>query len=266
MADIRSILHGRNQAVFSSEAERSLVSSFFGREKGVFVEVGAFDPVFQSQSYHLELIGWDGILVEPEPQQAEMLRKSRRAQVFEVACVGPDAADRPASLLSQRGHSTLHFDRKAAGRALVIEVTTTTLNKILAEAGFDHVDFLSVDVEGAEPDVLRGLDFNRFQPRLVLVDDRDRFGLTCRVMARNRYKLVRRTGHNAWFVPADSGFTVGKRARLHLGWAYGPGRLVDRKRGPTRRRTSRPALVDARMALLRLGLGRRKAAPTFQPA
>lgn len=224
------LLPQRHPAVLPSEVERSLVYSFFNGEKGVFVEVGAFDPIFQSQSYHLEMAGWVGVLVEPVPELAEELRKSRSAKVYEVACVGPEASGRSASFLSLRGLSTLHFDPETDRNGTVIEVSTTTVDDLLAEAGIEHVDFISVDVEGGEPDVLRGLNFKRYAPRLVLVDDRDRFRQTCKVMARNKYRLVRRTGHNAWFVPQNDHFAVGSRGRLHLSWTYGPGRLYRRMR------------------------------------
>lgn len=235
-------LHGGYQSVFPSEVERNLVSLFLGPQKGIFVEVGAYEPIVQSQSYHLEVGGWDGVLVEPVPAQAQDLRKARRAQVFEVACVGPEAAERPVNLLSQRGLSTLHFKPGKKYDAPVIEVTGMTLNQVLVTAGVDHVDFLSVDVEGAEPDVLRGFDFARYRPKLALVDDLDRFGETRGVMAQNQYKLVRRTGHNGWFVPRNEPFPVGVAGKMQLAWAYGPGRLFDRNRRSGGHR-SRPALL-----------------------
>lgn len=235
-----AIVGEADQSVFTAEVERSLVSQFFDSRDGVFVEVGAFDPVFQSQSYHLEITGWQGVLIEPEPSQADHLRKSRRAPVFEVACVAPEAAGRPARLLSRRGLSTLRFrDRQAEG-GVVLNVACATLDQVLEQAGIDHVDFLSIDVEGLEPDVLRGFDFARYRPKLILIDDRERFGETGRLMAHNRYQLVRRTGHNGWFVPKGSGFPVGLAGRLQLAWTYGLGRLVRRTRSRFSERSVMP--------------------------
>ena len=227
-------------SVFPAEVERSLVSHFFDRNDGIFVEVGAFDPLFQSQTYHLEISGWQGVLIEPEPSQADHLRKSRRGMVFEVACVAPDAAGRVVRLWSRRGLSTLRFREKQAEGGTVVDVASATLDQVLGEAGFDHVDFVSIDVEGSEPDVLRGFDFARWRPQLILIDDRERFGETSRLMARNRYKLVRRTGHNGWFVPKDSGFPVGLTGRLQLMWTYGPGRLLRRTRSRFSERSATP--------------------------
>lgn len=229
-----------DQAVFTAEVERSLVSQFFDSREGVFVEVGAFDPVFQSQTYHLEIVGWQGVLIEPEPSQADHLRKSRRAPVFEVACVGPEAAGGSARLLSRRGLSTLRFRERDAEPGAVIDVRCSTLDQVLDEAGIDRVDFLSIDVEGSEPDVLRGFEFSRYRPKLVLIDDRERFAETCRLMARNRYQLVRRTGHNSWFVPKDAEIRLSVRGHIELMWTYGPGRLMRRTRSLISERSVTP--------------------------
>lgn len=218
-------------AVVSAQEEQSLVAAFFGGEKGFFVEVGAYDPIYQSQSYHLELAGWDGILIEPLPDLAENLARTRRAAVHRCACVAP-GQDRSGTvpLVERRGGSTIAFDPKSTADEIVLTVPAATLDEVLEEAGASRVDFLSVDVEGAEPDVLRGLTFPKYKPRLVLVDDRERFGETCSLLRRNGYRLVRRSGHNAWFVPRDARFPVTLEGRLRLAWTYGIGRALRRMR------------------------------------
>ncbi len=215
-------------AVFPNHFERELVADFFAGRTGVFVEVGAFDPVFQSQTAQLELDGWNGVLIEPVPAQAANLRQNRRSQVFELACVGPKVKEKLRPLVMRRGMSTLRLDRARRGGDPVINVPVATLDDVLAQAGFEHVDFVSVDVEGAELDVLRGFTLSRYKPALVLVDDRDRFTRVHLHMMLSGYKLVRRTGHNAWFVPRGQAFPVDLAGRWHLAWTYGPGRLQRR--------------------------------------
>ncbi|WP_296584374.1 FkbM family methyltransferase [Xanthobacter sp.] len=217
-------------AVYTAQEERGLTSRFLG-PSGIFVEVGAYDPVFQSQTLHLELIGWRGLLVEPVPEFAENLRRARQAQVVQCACVAPEAVGPGrVALLERRGSSTIIFDpRKVRPEDMVIEVPAATLDSVLEGAGVSIIDFLSVDVEGAEPDVLKGVTLSRFQPKLVVVDDRERFGETCAVLRSGNYHLVRRTGHNAWFVPHDTARHLTLQARAQLMWTYGPGRLLRRR-------------------------------------
>ena len=63
-----------------------LVKKFFKGRNGFFVDVGANHPTIDSQSYHLECIGWDGILIEPLKTYTNMLLKERSAKLIEVAC------------------------------------------------------------------------------------------------------------------------------------------------------------------------------------
>lgn len=224
------------EAVLSANEERSLIASYFQGATGFFVEVGAYDPVFQSQSYHLELGGWDGLLIEPIPEFAENLARNRKARVRQCACVAPaDAHAGHVPLLERRGASTIRFNPRQVGHEQVIDVPAATLTDVLIDANVAQVDFLSVDVEGAEPDVLRGLDLARYRPRLILVDDREAFGETCSVLRRGGYRLVRRTGHNSWFVPREVPFPLTLRGRLSLAWTFGPGRLMRRSRRITSR-------------------------------
>ncbi len=62
----------------SQNGEDVLIHKFFdGRRTGIYVEVGAYDGVGFSNTYFLDALGWEGILVEPAPDQAEACRKSR---------------------------------------------------------------------------------------------------------------------------------------------------------------------------------------------
>lgn len=197
------------QAVFREDREQELVGAFLPPH-GFFVEVGAFDPVALSQTFHLEQRGWDGLLIEPVPAHAERL-KSRRARVVQAACGSPSqhGQEMPIYLASTR--SSLRYPY---GPALLVPVVT--LDSILAEAGVRHVEFLSVDVEGAEVDVLSGLSFDRYRPKLILLedfaDDLDRH----RFMRARDYKRVRRTGNNSWYVPAEMPFPLSAFGRWQI--------------------------------------------------
>ena len=73
--------------------EQKLVREFFeGAQSGFFVEVGANRPQQESQTWHLEQLGWTGVLIEPQPNLADDLRRARSAKVFAVACSSPEAA------------------------------------------------------------------------------------------------------------------------------------------------------------------------------
>jgi hypothetical protein len=71
------------------------------------------------------------------------------------------------------GLSSTRPDRKWKGRVLeteTLEVPTITLDDLLDEAGVEHVDFVSMDIEGGAPKALAGFDIERFAPGLVCIE------------------------------------------------------------------------------------------------
>src|SRR5439155_2059126 len=148
---------------------------------------------------YLERLGWDGILIEPLRECADRLRSMRRARVFQVAAGAPEDEGRELPLLVAGALSTLNASIVEDVRpSEVRQVPVRTLDSILAEAGLDRVDFLSVDVEGAELAVLRGFSIARYRPRLILVEDDVHDQTKHAYLAAHGYKLVRRTALNNW--------------------------------------------------------------------
>jgi FkbM family methyltransferase len=198
------------RAVFRAEHEQTLVSSYLP-VTGFFVEVGAFHPVALSQTWQLERRGWDGLLIEPIPEHAENLRRERRAQVFEVACGKPEQDGMTLPIYVAGGLSSLRFRRGPPK-----SVPLATLDSLLVRAGVSQVDFLSVDVEGSELDVLRGFSFERYRPRLILVEDFAEGLAKHRFMRARAYRRVRRTGDNSWYVPNEVPVEVSLVGRWQL--------------------------------------------------
>ena len=226
-------------AIFPYEAENRLKEEFFGHSgSGFFVEVGANDPEQWSQSFHLEQLGWRGIVVEPQPQLAENLRQRRKAKVYEVACSAPENSGKRMTLYLAGGHSSFDPRLKVAtvrSRG-TIEVPLATLDEILIDAGAPSpIDLVAVDVEGHEIEVLRGFDFTRWRPRLVLVEDLVLDMRLHRFMRARGYKWIRRTDINGWYVPAESPMRVGLAGQWQFVRKYYLGTPVRRLRDFVRR-------------------------------
>jgi FkbM family methyltransferase len=191
----------------TSDHEMQLVAAFFGAAKGYFVEVGANEPRLRSQTWHLEQAGWTGVLIEPQPDLADKLRAMRSAKVFAVACSAPEHAGRKLPLHVAGPLSSLDRAGMAPGAVTerVIEVPIRTLDSVLAEADApEGFDFLSMDVEGHEIEVLRGFDIGRWRPRLILLEDHVGDLRKHRFLKEAGYRIIRRYENNGWYVPADS--------------------------------------------------------------
>lgn len=160
------------------------------RDGGFFVEAGANDGFEQSNTYWLERFrGWKGVLVEPIPQlYEEAVRERPGARVFNCALVpfdhdGTAVRMRYGGLMSVVGgaHGSEEADREWVQPAFSlrmeseyeVEVPARTLSSILDEVNAPEIDLLSLDVEGFEESVLRGLDLERHAPRFMLVEIHD---------------------------------------------------------------------------------------------
>ena len=196
-----------------------LVAAFFGDIKGYFVEVGANDPRERSQTWHLEQSGWTGVLVEPQPDLAANLRGERKAKVFAVACSSPENAERILPLHVAGPLSSLDRSLMAPGSTpeAIIGVPVRTLDSILKEAGCPTAfDFLSIDVEGHEIEVLRGFDIGRWRPRLILLEDHVADLSKHQYLLAAGYRIIRRYDNNGWYVPRDSFATRQWRDRWEI--------------------------------------------------
>ena len=196
------------RAVFPHRDEALLRDEFFrGTGRGFFVEVGACEPVEESQSYALEQRGWQGVLIEPQPGPAERLRRQRRAAVYEVACSSRANAGRVMPLsVGGRMLASLQPDYYIAGfenrQLAVVNVPVRTLDDILVEAGAPTpIDFVSIDVEYHELEVLDGFDIARWCPRLILIEDIVADLRIHHYLCARGYRWIRRTGQNGWYVP-----------------------------------------------------------------
>jgi len=196
-----------------------LIAAFFGGRQGYFVEVGANEPRERSQTWHLEQAGWTGVLIEPQPDLAAQLRAHRTAKVFAVACSSPANADKTLSLHVAGPLSSLDRARMAPGASpeTVIEVPVRTLDSVLTEAGAPvGFDFLSVDVEGHEIEVLRGFDIARWRPQLILLEDHVGDLSKHRYLKSAGYRIISRYENNGWYVPREAADRPGLSDRWEI--------------------------------------------------
>ncbi|HEX4098501.1 MAG TPA: FkbM family methyltransferase [Caulobacteraceae bacterium] len=208
------------RAVYRDGSEAELLQAFFDSDTGVFVEVGANDPIQGSQSFAFEQRGWIGLLIEPLSECVDNLRRVRKAKVCAAAAGSPEDEGKELPMLVA-GHlgglSTLSTSNK-----MMFEGDSTrlvpirTLDSMLAEAGIGAIDFLSIDVEGHEIDVLRGFSIERHQPRLILLEDDVHTRSKHAYLTARGYVLVRRTNLNNWYVRKPARLAISLFGRWQL--------------------------------------------------
>lgn len=147
---------------------------------GYFVEFGATDGVLLSNTWLLETaFGWTGLCAEPNPAYFSKLQQNRRCTLSN-ACIGARSGEEVEFILANEyggiaafAEADTHAERRAAYRAegQVIRVTTVSLDDALRQADAPHdIDYLSIDTEGSELDILTAFPFDRWNIRLITVE------------------------------------------------------------------------------------------------
>jgi FkbM family methyltransferase len=189
------------------EAPPKRVLELLRRRRGTFVELGAFDGISQSNTAWLEAHrGWRGILVEAIPEAFERCVRNRPlATVVNCACVSEEYPDPTvemvyAGLMSivRGARSTDEADEAWVSlgeglqelRRYTCTVPARTLSAVLDEHRLRSIDLLSVDVEGYEVEVLEGLDLERFEPHLIVVEDSREGAVDLHLTARGYRKVA----------------------------------------------------------------------------
>src|SRR5487761_2561484 len=153
-----------------------LARALASTSNGFYVDVGAASPNEATVTRHFYEAGWSGINIEPLPEWASELRQFRPRDInLEVASAASDGEFTFFRVREDPALSTMDLEiadehRRAGLHVDELRIAVRTLNAILEEQQVPVIDFLKIDVEGAELEVLRGLDLNRWRPRVIVVE------------------------------------------------------------------------------------------------
>ncbi len=166
---------------FSQEGEDVLLDRVFeNKPTGFYVDVGAHHPTRFSNTYSSYLRGWNGINIDPRPGMATEFADLRPRDINLEFGIGTSAGMLDYYMFNEPALNT--FDRAVADqrnglRSYRLVDTKKVPVRPLAEVLKSYlppsqkIDFLTVDVEGLDLEVLKSNDWSAFQPRLVLAED-----------------------------------------------------------------------------------------------
>lgn len=159
------------------------VASFFnGQKRLFFVEIGAGDPILGSNSYVLErCFDWDGLCIEPQSNLFQRILKERSCAALNC-CIASSRKVVKFRQVNGYAHALSgiidffvegHEERinreisKHGGSYSDIDLVSEPLTDILNKKMIRKIDYLSVDVEGAEFEVINSIDFSQFDISLI---------------------------------------------------------------------------------------------------
>ncbi len=219
---------------------------------GTYVDVGGGHPVADNVSFHAYLRGWRGLIVEPQEALAQ-LYAGVRPRDHVVACLAGAAVGTVDFHVVEGFHglsSTVAANAERArgygAETRVIRKDVVPLSDLIDRAGLTVIDFLKIDVEGAEPDVLRGLDLGRHRPKVILVEAVNPNNLDADVSAWEPMLLSRGYGFvffdnlNRFYLADEARHLADRLPAQPTAWdkvdhLWDHGRVLDRPEHPDRR-------------------------------
>lgn len=169
---------------YAQNKEDIILSGFFkGQKKGFYVDVGANHPENLSITKIFYDKGWSGINIEPNKHLHELLRQNRPRDIN----LNIGAADENGKLtlreypegdglstFSKAAQASYEKDtseyRKNTRSHKDYEVEVKTLQEVFAEHKVKLIDFMSIDVEGFEYQVIKGNDWDKYRPRVLCIE------------------------------------------------------------------------------------------------
>jgi FkbM family methyltransferase len=207
---------------YAQNFEDVMLARCFPSPRGFYVDIGANDPDIDSVTRVFYERGWNGINVEPLAKNFKRLKQRRPRDLnLQLAASDRDGEITFYEIGKWHGYSTTDAaiaaqHRKDGLKVIEHKTPMRRLASVLDEhARGKSIDFLSVDVEGAELSVLAGADLRRHRPKVILAESRlpvtvnmvdrffevpDRAADYAKFLEPYSYLLAYRDGLNAFFV------------------------------------------------------------------
>jgi len=220
---------------YSQFGEDKLLSNYFNDDYiGVCVEVGAYDGITGSNTYHFENRGWETLCIEPIPEafnKCASIRKkcinccvsnyeSENIDYFVVRVNGNNTSAISSLNIDERLiESHKHFINNIEK----INVNVKTLNNIFAEINYPKIiDFISIDTENTELDVLKGLNFDEYYIKFLVIENNFDEPQVEEYLKTKNFKKLFRNSVNDFYVNNDyintkivEGFVI-KKANYYI--------------------------------------------------
>ena len=176
----RSFFWNENFASQSGQ-DKIIKNSFFRSKKnGYFVEIGAFDGVLGSNCIHFEKsMKWEGIAIEPSTIQFEKLKLNRKCHLINKAIATEEKEvefleveegyTQMSGIINENfiSEDTIKKDPRSKTKKIIIK--TTTFDKNIPDD--KEIDYLSIDIEGGEMELLASIDFKKYNIKVISVEN-----------------------------------------------------------------------------------------------
>lgn len=204
------------------------------KPSGFYIDVGGGHPVADNVSCWFYLAGWRGIVVEPQENLARMYAHVRPRDAVFCGVAGAESGEAEFHVVDRlHGMSSLRADAAATAAQFGAHYTTvrapmTTLDELIARESVSEIDFIKIDVEGAEAQVLAGLDLSRHRPKAMCIeavapgDMADNWSEWEPALIAQGYEFMLFDGLNRYYAAREAGDVLARFPRVKPEWGIVP--------------------------------------------
>ena len=146
---------------------------FHGKNDGFFLDIGGNNPIELSNTYFFEKMGWHGYAFEPQQSLCNQWSEKRSTTCLPYA-VGD--VEKEVSFVECESNYMSGVVGYAEDEGKIINVSQIAMKNWLKANNITYVDFVSIDVEGYEMNVLKGIDFNQVDIKCILLENNKKGG------------------------------------------------------------------------------------------
>jgi FkbM family methyltransferase len=193
-----------------------ILNNFFADgEKNFFIDIGAYDGSTWSNTFYMESeLNWDGICIEPHPVLFDQLMSNRKCKCYN-ACIADKTEDITFLAIGGRADSmsgiekNLHYDHKKridreilsqGGSINRVNMKSITLNSICSDNNINKIGYLSIDTEGSEINVLKGINFNEIDIRVISAENNGYHNEVKKFLLDRGYNFIKQVSADEIFV------------------------------------------------------------------
>ena len=197
--------------------DKKIIKLFHKNKKGIYLDVGCFHPIRQNNTYLMYKLGWKGINIDLNPLSIELFNVARPNDINICAALSSKEStetvyfDHSLSSLNTISKEHIFFLKKAFGlnKLEKRKIKTVTLTSILKKNKIRKIDFMNIDIEGSELKVLRTINFNYFDIKVICIEVLNQFftkrgkinkDKIIKILKQNNYALKFKTLANYVFV------------------------------------------------------------------
>ena len=170
---IKSKIIQNNRKLYSNWGLDMMADDFFkNKEKGIYIDIGCHHPFLNNNTYRLYKRGWSGLNIDLDSNTIDMFNFFRKSDINIAAAVSDTNEEKDFFFFHNRSAINTLSKESGIKAKQIKKINTSTLNSLIENSLFkdNKIDYISIDVEGHEINVLKGFDFQKYKPDLVILE------------------------------------------------------------------------------------------------